>query len=133
MSAIPKRVLDPPDETLMLRYQQGDRSAFAILVRRHQTPLFNFALRQMRAPQVAEEIVQETFVRVVANIPSMPSYAEGVLLDRLEAKLRQDFGAPVRRSRPEEERPSEDAGVPDAGPPDAGRSGGAQVIDPWTR
>jgi RNA polymerase sigma-70 factor, ECF subfamily len=67
MSGVPKRALDPPDETLMLRYQQGDRAAFAQLVRRHQTPLFNFALRQVRIPQVAEEVVQDSFVRVVQN------------------------------------------------------------------
>lgn len=64
---IPKRALDPPDEALMLRYQQGDRAAFAQLARRHQTALYNFALRQVRAPQAAEDIVQETFVRVVHN------------------------------------------------------------------
>jgi RNA polymerase sigma-70 factor (ECF subfamily) len=58
---------DPSDETLMLRYQQGDRSAFAQLVRRHQTPLYNFALRQVRVAQVAEDVVQESFVRVVQN------------------------------------------------------------------
>jgi RNA polymerase sigma-70 factor (ECF subfamily) len=58
---------DPPDETLMLRYQQGDRAAFAQLVRRHQMPLYNFALRQLRVPPVAEDVVQETFVRVVQN------------------------------------------------------------------
>jgi RNA polymerase sigma-70 factor (ECF subfamily) len=51
----------------MLRYQQGDRAAFAVLVRRHQGPLFNFAVRQVRVPQVAEDVVQETFVRVVQN------------------------------------------------------------------
>lgn len=56
---------DPPDEALMLRYQQGDRSAFAALVKRHQSPLFNFALRQVRTPELAQDIVQETFVRVV--------------------------------------------------------------------
>lgn len=67
MSGLPKRALDPPDETLMLRYQQGDRAAFAQLVRRHQTALFNFALRQVRVPQVAEDVVQESFVRVVQN------------------------------------------------------------------
>jgi RNA polymerase sigma-70 factor (ECF subfamily) len=67
MSGAPKRALDPPDEALMLRYQQGDRAAFAQLVRRHQTPLFNFALRQVRIPQVAEDVVQESFVRVVQN------------------------------------------------------------------
>jgi RNA polymerase sigma-70 factor, ECF subfamily len=58
---------DPADETLMLRYQGGDRAAFAQLVRRHQAALFNFALRQVRIQQVAEDVVQETFVRVVQN------------------------------------------------------------------
>jgi RNA polymerase sigma-70 factor (ECF subfamily) len=60
---------DPSDETLMLRYQQGQRAAFAQLVRRHQTALYNFALRQVRVPQLAEDVVQETFVRVVQNAP----------------------------------------------------------------
>ena len=58
---------DPPDESLMLRYQQGDKSAFPVLVRRHQQALFNFAFRQVRMPQLAEDVVQETFVRVVQN------------------------------------------------------------------
>ena len=58
---------DPPDEFLMLRYQQGDKSAFPVLVRRHQQALFNFAFRQVRMPQLAEDVVQETFVRVVQN------------------------------------------------------------------
>ncbi|MBX3186872.1 MAG: RNA polymerase sigma factor [Labilithrix sp.] len=70
MSAPPRRPgPDPADETLMLRYQQGDRSAFVALVRRHQGALFNFALRQVRVPQVAEDVVQEAFVRVVQNAP----------------------------------------------------------------
>jgi RNA polymerase sigma-70 factor, ECF subfamily len=69
MSALGRDAKDPPDETLMLRYQQGDRTAFAALVRRHQQPLYNFALRQVRVPQVAEDVVQETFVRVVQNAP----------------------------------------------------------------
>lgn len=67
MSAPGRLAHDPSDETLMLRYQQGDRAAFAQLVRRHQTALFNFALRQVRVQQVAEDVVQEAFVRVVSN------------------------------------------------------------------
>jgi RNA polymerase sigma-70 factor (ECF subfamily) len=55
------------DEALMIRFQSGDRSAFALLVRRHQTHLYNFALRQIRSPPVAEEVVQDAFVRVVQN------------------------------------------------------------------
>ena len=53
------------DEALMIRFQAGDRSAFALLVRRHQSPLYNFALRQLRSPSAAEEVVQDAFVRVV--------------------------------------------------------------------
>jgi RNA polymerase sigma-70 factor (ECF subfamily) len=55
------------DEALMIRFQRGDRAAFAQLVRRHKTPLYNFALRHLRAPAVAEEVVQDAFVRVVQN------------------------------------------------------------------
>jgi RNA polymerase sigma-70 factor (ECF subfamily) len=51
----------------MIRFQSGDRSAFTLLVRRHQTPLYNFALRQLRSGPLAEEVVQDAFVRVVHN------------------------------------------------------------------
>jgi RNA polymerase sigma-70 factor (ECF subfamily) len=51
----------------MVRFQRGDRTAFTTLVRRHQTPLFNFALRQLGARSVAEEVVQDAFVRVVQS------------------------------------------------------------------
>ena len=53
------------DEALMVRFQSGDRSAFALIVRRYQTSLFNFALRQLRSGPAAEEVVQDAFVRVV--------------------------------------------------------------------
>ena len=55
------------DEALMIRFQRGERAAFTQLVRRHQTGLYNFALRQLRIPSVAEDVVQEAFVRVVQN------------------------------------------------------------------
>jgi RNA polymerase sigma-70 factor (ECF subfamily) len=64
MTALPDHA---SDESLMIRYQRGDRQAFTILVRRHQSALFNFAVRQIGAPPTAEEIVQEAFVRVVQN------------------------------------------------------------------
>jgi RNA polymerase sigma-70 factor (ECF subfamily) len=53
------------DEALMLRYQRGDSSAFALLVRRHKTPLYNFVLRYARSPSAAEDITQDAFLRVV--------------------------------------------------------------------
>jgi RNA polymerase sigma-70 factor (ECF subfamily) len=49
----------------MIRFQRGDRAAFTLLVRKHQTALYNFALRQLRSAALAEEVVQDAFVRVV--------------------------------------------------------------------
>jgi RNA polymerase sigma-70 factor (ECF subfamily) len=53
------------DEALMLRYQSGDRSAFATLVRRHQKAVYNYALRSVGTPTVAEDVTQEVFLKTV--------------------------------------------------------------------
>lgn len=56
---------DVTDEVLMMQFQGGDQDAFAALVRRHKTPIFNFVLRQIHSRSAAEDLVQEVFVRVV--------------------------------------------------------------------
>ena len=53
------------DEMLMVRYQRGDREAFAELVRRYKTPIYNFSIRQLRQPNAAEDVTQDVFLRVV--------------------------------------------------------------------
>ncbi|HSC87329.1 MAG TPA: RNA polymerase sigma factor [Polyangiaceae bacterium] len=53
------------DEMLMIRYKRGDRAAFAELVRRYQTALFNFALRYVKRREAARDLTQEAFLRVV--------------------------------------------------------------------
>ncbi len=55
------------DEMLMVRYQRGDREAFATLVRRYKTPIYNFVLRQIRQPALSEDVTQDVFMRVVQN------------------------------------------------------------------
>jgi RNA polymerase sigma-70 factor (ECF subfamily) len=57
--------IEGTDEALMIRFQRGDRAAFTLLVRKHQTALYNFALRHLRSASLAEEVVQDAFVRVV--------------------------------------------------------------------
>jgi RNA polymerase sigma-70 factor (ECF subfamily) len=53
------------DEALMLRYQRGDRGAFALLIRRHQVAVYNFVLRELGSVLAADEIAQEVFLGVV--------------------------------------------------------------------
>jgi len=55
------------DEVLMMRFQGGDRAAFAGLVRRHKTAIYNFILRQVRMRSVAEDLAQDVFVKIVQN------------------------------------------------------------------
>jgi RNA polymerase sigma-70 factor, ECF subfamily len=56
---------DESDEGLMLRYQKGDVRAFEILLGRHRRPIFNFILRYVGVPAMAEDLLQETFLRVI--------------------------------------------------------------------
>jgi len=56
---------DEADEALMLRYQQGEVRAFEILLTRHRRPVFNFILRFVGTRDVAEDLLQETFLRVI--------------------------------------------------------------------
>jgi RNA polymerase sigma-70 factor (ECF subfamily) len=58
---------DASDEVLMVRYQRGDRDAFALLVRRYSKQVYNFVLRQLKAPALAEDVTQEVFMRLVQN------------------------------------------------------------------
>jgi RNA polymerase sigma-70 factor (ECF subfamily) len=53
------------DETLMLRYRDGDAAAFDQLYARHRTALFRFISRQCRQAERAQEIFQEVWMKVI--------------------------------------------------------------------
>lgn len=55
------------DETLMVRYQRGDLAAFDQLYTRYEPRLFGYLVRLTRDRGAAEEIFQETFLRVVRS------------------------------------------------------------------
>jgi len=52
------------DEQLMARFQAGDSTALEELFNRFQKPLFNFFLRTVGGRETAEDLVQETFLKV---------------------------------------------------------------------
>ncbi len=56
---------DPSDEALIMRYQGGDQAALGTLIERHKVPMYNFFLRQLKDRHLAEDLVQELFVRLV--------------------------------------------------------------------
>ena len=53
------------DDVLLRRSAKGDEGAFTELYRRHQAPLYRFALRMSGDVWAAEEIVQEVFMTLI--------------------------------------------------------------------
>ena len=56
---------DEHDDVLLRRSAKGDEEAFTVLYRRHQAPLYRFALRMSGHPWAAEEIVQDVFMTLI--------------------------------------------------------------------
>jgi RNA polymerase sigma-70 factor (ECF subfamily) len=55
------------DEVLIARFQDGDVQAFDTLVRRYKDQLLNYVYRFVGNRNDAEDLVQETFLRVYKN------------------------------------------------------------------
>ena len=56
---------DESDETLMLRYRDGDAHAFEIVYRRHKDPLFRYLRRQVGERGIAEELCQDVWMNLI--------------------------------------------------------------------
>ena len=61
------------DEQLFDLFRNGDETAFARLLRRYEKPLFNFLLKFLRQPALAEDVFQETFLQVHLSADSFQS------------------------------------------------------------
>lgn len=55
------------DDVLLRRAAKGDEDAFTLLYRRHQGPLYRYALRMTASAWAAEEVVQEVFMTVIRD------------------------------------------------------------------
>ncbi len=73
--APPTAVVDDEKE-LVRRGQAGDNDAFARLVERNQTAVYNLLLRMTRDPEEAGDLTQETFVRAWRSLPGFRAQAK---------------------------------------------------------
>ena len=58
------------ERTLITRTLVGDDDAFAILVRTHQTSVYNITYRLVGQREVAQGLIQETFLRAFKALPT---------------------------------------------------------------
>lgn len=63
-------VEDSRDQDLVARAQNGDRAAFAALVREHGDMVYTLARRLVGDPQLAADVAQESMIRAWRSLPS---------------------------------------------------------------
>ena len=56
---------DRTDDRLMTDYVRGDENALRILVERWERPVFAFLVRMLGSPEEAEDLCQDTFIRLI--------------------------------------------------------------------
>ncbi len=106
--------MEPPlsDETLAERVRGGSRGAFVVLVARYEQRVYRLALRMSRNESDAEEITQETFLRLYRSIGTFQGESRfGTWLYRIAVN------EALMRRRSERRRPTQslDALVPSVG------------------
>ena len=110
------------DDVLLRRSAKGDEDAFTLLYRRHQGPLYRFALRMTGNSWAAEEIVQDVFMMLIRQ-PKKFDPARG----NLGAFL---YGVTRNRIMKHRERTPQDLRLDEAG--DSGFGSVAQAADQLT-
>jgi RNA polymerase sigma-70 factor (ECF subfamily) len=60
-------MVDVEDGELMVRYAAGDMRAFETLYRRHRSSLYRYLARHTRDPEIANDLFQEVWSKVIAS------------------------------------------------------------------
>jgi len=110
-------VIEDPDDVLVRRCRDGDRTAFVALVRRYRGPIYNCAYRVLGREEDASDVTQGVFLKIIQRLDQYdPNYkffswiyrmalndALNMLRDRgREAPMEEGMeGAADERSNPE--------------------------------
>jgi RNA polymerase sigma-70 factor, ECF subfamily len=82
------------DQDLVKAYIDGDESALSILLDKHQTQIFHYILSKIKNREVANDIFQDTFIKVIKTLKSGNYNEEGKFLPwvmRISHNLVIDF------------------------------------------
>jgi RNA polymerase sigma-70 factor, ECF subfamily len=69
-----------PDALLIKNYVAGDENALAILIKRHQSKIYGFIFSKISNRDIADDIFQDTFIKVIKTLKSNSYNEEGKFL-----------------------------------------------------
>ena len=68
-------MIEDPDDVLVRRCRDGDRTAFVALVRRYRGPIYNCAYRVLGREEDASDVTQGVFLKVIQRLDQYdPNY-----------------------------------------------------------
>jgi len=88
------------DNELITRYVAGDENALKQLINRHQKKIFSYILMSVKNRELAEDIFQDTFIKVINTLKSDNYKEEGKFLQwvmRIANNLKIDYYRKVQR------------------------------------
>jgi len=65
------------DKELVVRYQNGDVASFQLLVDRYQSKVFSYIMLLVKDKQLADDIFQDTFLKIIRTIKAGAYQEEG--------------------------------------------------------
>ncbi|MBN1340862.1 MAG: sigma-70 family RNA polymerase sigma factor [Bacteroidales bacterium] len=68
------------DRELIGRYLKGDHSSLEVLIRRHQHRVFGYILMMVKNKELADDLFQDTFIKVINTLRSGTYNEEGKFL-----------------------------------------------------
>lgn len=69
-----------PDALLVRNYIAGDENALAMLIRRHQSKIYGFIYSKLSDRDIADDVFQDTFMKVIKTLKSNSYNEEGKFL-----------------------------------------------------
>jgi len=95
--------MSPTDYTLLKKIKSGDRPAFMLLYDRYWDSLYNFVFVRTRDKEIAEEILQNLWVKILENTDTIQTddseSAKGYLLRHLHYRI-LDFYNSYKKAPP---------------------------------
>ena len=69
-----------PESTLVKQYIAGDEKSLAMLINRHEQKIFGFIYSKVKNKAIAEDVFQETFIKVIKTLKRGKYNEEGKFL-----------------------------------------------------
>ena len=88
------------DNELISLYVNGDESALKILIQRHEKRVFSYILLSVKNRELAEDIFQDTFIKVINTLRSGNYHEEGKFVQwvmRIANNLKIDYFRKMQR------------------------------------